>query len=129
MLRLLIVALPVVVALLVAFDEQEANALRFEVQSPLQFAGVATPALATGPSHRRMTPASPHSVTSARADLHHAMGSASQRLCYTFIYTAHTTHSRHRLHSQPACPPKPEPQLTRFSCLRAALARQDLPAS
>ena len=38
MLRLLIVALPFVVALLVAFDEQEANALRFEVQSPLQFA-------------------------------------------------------------------------------------------
>ena len=37
MLRLLIIALPLVVALPAAFDEQEVNALRFEVQSPLQF--------------------------------------------------------------------------------------------
>ena len=37
MLRLLIVALPLVVALPAAFDEQEVNALQFEVQSPLQF--------------------------------------------------------------------------------------------
>ena len=37
MLRLLIVALPLVVALPAAFDEQEANAIQFEVQSPLQF--------------------------------------------------------------------------------------------
>ena len=37
MLRLLIVALPLVVALPAAFDEQEVNALHFEEQSPLQF--------------------------------------------------------------------------------------------
>ena len=37
MLRLLIVALPLVVALPAAFDKQEVNALQFEVQSPLQF--------------------------------------------------------------------------------------------
>ena len=37
MLRLLIVALPLVVALPAAFDEQEVNAFQFEVQSPLQF--------------------------------------------------------------------------------------------
>ena len=36
MLRLLLVALPLVVALPAAFDKQEANALQFEVQSPLQ---------------------------------------------------------------------------------------------
>ena len=44
--------------------------------------------------------------------------------------TPHTSHSRHRLplaariHSTST--PTPVPQLTRFSCLRAALARQDL---
>ena len=37
MLRLLIVALPLVVALPAAFDEQEADAIQLEVQSPLQF--------------------------------------------------------------------------------------------
>ena len=37
MLRLLIVALPLVVALPAAFDEQEANAIQFEVQSPFQY--------------------------------------------------------------------------------------------
>eukprot|EP00900_Chrysochromulina_parva_P006311 jgi/Chrpa1/15681/Chrysochromulina_OHIO_Genome00019244-RA len=37
MLRLLIVALPLVVALPAAFDAQKVNALQFEVQSPLQF--------------------------------------------------------------------------------------------
>ena len=37
MLRLLIVALPLVVALPAALDEQEANAIQFEVQSTLQF--------------------------------------------------------------------------------------------
>jgi hypothetical protein len=37
MLRLLLVALPLVVALPAAFDAQEVNALQFEVQSPLQF--------------------------------------------------------------------------------------------
>jgi hypothetical protein len=37
MLRLLIVALPLVVALPAAFDEQELNAFQFEVQSRLQF--------------------------------------------------------------------------------------------
>ena len=36
MLRLLIVALPLVVALPAAFDEQEVNAFQFEVQSPFQ---------------------------------------------------------------------------------------------
>jgi len=45
------------------------------------------------------------------------------------IYTAHTTHSKPstpltvRFHSNAM------PQLTRFSCLRAALARQDLLAN
>eukprot|EP00900_Chrysochromulina_parva_P002206 jgi/Chrpa1/11987/Chrysochromulina_OHIO_Genome00013526-RA len=37
MLRLLTVALPLVVALLAAFDEHEVDALQLEVQSPLQF--------------------------------------------------------------------------------------------
>ena len=37
MLRLLIVALPLVVALPAAFDNQETNAIQFEVQSTLQF--------------------------------------------------------------------------------------------
>jgi hypothetical protein len=37
MLRLLIIALPLVVALPAAFDEQEVNILQFEVQTPLQF--------------------------------------------------------------------------------------------
>jgi hypothetical protein len=37
MLRLLIVALPLVVALPAAFDKHEVNALQFEVQSPFQF--------------------------------------------------------------------------------------------
>jgi hypothetical protein len=35
MLRLLLVALPLVVALPAAFDKQELNALQFEAQSPL----------------------------------------------------------------------------------------------
>jgi hypothetical protein len=52
------------------------------------------------------------------------------RVALTRIYTARTTHSRHRnvtaCHSQPASTPPPVPQLTRFSCLRAALARHDL---
>jgi len=37
MLRLLIVALPLVVALPAAFDKHEVYALQFDVQSPLQF--------------------------------------------------------------------------------------------
>jgi hypothetical protein len=37
MLRLLIVAVPLVVAWAAAFDEQEANAIQFEVQSPFQY--------------------------------------------------------------------------------------------
>ena len=37
MLRLLLVALPLVVALPAAFDNQETNAIQFEVQSTLQF--------------------------------------------------------------------------------------------
>ena len=37
MLRLLIVALPLVVALPAAFDNQETNAIQFEVQTTLQF--------------------------------------------------------------------------------------------
>ena len=43
MLRLLIVALPLVVALPAPFDEQEANAIQFEVQSPLQFEVLSPP--------------------------------------------------------------------------------------
>ena len=37
MLRLLTIALPLVVAFLATFDEQEVDALQLEVQSPLQF--------------------------------------------------------------------------------------------
>ena len=63
------------------------------------------------------------STTSARAELHHGLGSASQRLCYTFIYTAHTTHT-----SPPATLAAHSssnaraPANTRSSCLRAAIA-------
>ncbi len=42
MLRLLIIALPLIVALPAAFDAEEVNALQFEAQSPLQF-GVRSP--------------------------------------------------------------------------------------
>jgi len=42
MLRLLIIALPLIVALPAAFDEEEVNVLQFEAQSPLQF-GVRSP--------------------------------------------------------------------------------------
>ena len=77
--------------------------------------GVASPAppLATAQPHHRL----PHDASPTRVPL-------------TCIYTAHTSHSRHRLplaariHSTST--PTPVPQLTRFSCLRAALARQDL---
>ena len=57
MLRLLIVALPLVVALPAAFDEQEANAFQFEVQSPLQFE-VRSP-----PESRPLLPAAPQETT------------------------------------------------------------------
>ena len=56
MLRLLLVALPLVVALPAAFDEQEANAIQFEVQSPLQFE-VRSP-----PDSRPLLPAAPQEI-------------------------------------------------------------------
>ena len=56
MLRLLIVALPLVVALPAAFDEQEATAIQFEVQSPLQFE-VRSP-----PDSRPLLPAAPQEI-------------------------------------------------------------------
>ena len=46
------------------------------------------------------------------------------RVALTYIYTAHTHVTA--CHAEPASTPPPVPQLTRFSCLRAALARQDL---
>ena len=55
MLRLLIVALPPVIALL-AFDEQEANAIQFEEQSPLRFE-VRSP-----PESRLLLPAAPREI-------------------------------------------------------------------
>ena len=49
------------------------------------------------------------------------------RVALTCIYTAHTSHSRRRLPLATRIPSTaPVPQLTRFSSLRAALARQDL---
>ena len=64
MLRLLIVALPLVVALPVAFDEQEANAIQFEVQSPLQFEvrSPPSPALFPQPRHARSTQQPRHTL-------------------------------------------------------------------
>jgi hypothetical protein len=56
MLRLLIVALPLVVALPAAFEEQEANAIQFEVQSPLLFE-VRSP-----PESRPLLPAAPQEI-------------------------------------------------------------------
>ena len=56
MLRLLIVALPPIVALPAAFDEQEANAIQFEVKSPLRFE-VRSP-----PESRLLLPAAPREI-------------------------------------------------------------------
>jgi hypothetical protein len=66
MLRLLIVALPLVVALPAAFDEQEANAIQFEVQSPLQFE-VRSP-----PESRPLLPAAPQEINTTAPPLHSA---------------------------------------------------------
>ena len=49
------------------------------------------------------------STTSARAELHYGLGSASQRLRYAFIYTAHTTHT-----------PPPATLAPRFSSIASA---------
>ena len=82
--------------------------------------GVATPAppLATGPPHY-------HHITATRTTPAH-----------THPYRTHLhldcTHQRTHVtacHTQPASTPMPVPQLTPFSCLRAALARQDLLAA
>jgi hypothetical protein len=78
--------------------------------------GVATPAppLATGPPHHRL---------SHDASLHHT------HPCSTHLHlhcTHHTTTHVTACHSQPTSTPPPVPQLTRFSSVRAALARQDL---
>ena len=77
--------------------------------------GVATPAppLGTGPPHHRL---------SHDASLH------PTHLYSTRLHLRCTHHTIHVIacHSQPASTPPPVPQLTRFSCLRAALARQDL---
>jgi hypothetical protein len=48
------------------------------------------------------------------------------RVALPCIHTAHTTHSRHRLPLVARFHSTTRAQLTRFSCLRAALARQDL---
>jgi hypothetical protein len=51
-----------------------------------------------------------------------------QRLCYTFIFTVHTTYTLpYRLpHSSPLQLERPATAETRSSCLRAAIARQAL---
>jgi hypothetical protein len=65
MLRLLIVALPLVVALPAALiDEQESNAVQLEVQSPLQFEvrSPPSPALFPQPRHARSTQQPRHTL-------------------------------------------------------------------
>ena len=65
MLRLLIVALPLVVALLAAFDNQETNAIQFEVQSTLQLE-VRSP-----PESHPLLPAATHSTPHAQHPIAH----------------------------------------------------------
>ena len=65
MLRLLIVALPLVVALLAAFDNQETNAIQFEVQSTLQLE-VRSP-----PESRPLLLAATHSTPHAQHPIAH----------------------------------------------------------
>jgi hypothetical protein len=93
MLRLLIVALPLVVAyaLPAAFDEQEANAIQFEVQYPLQLE-VRSISARVPPESRPLLPAAPreintqqprHTLHSARTTPtrthHHARAAALER--------------------------------------------------
>ena len=73
MLRLLLVALPLVVALPAAFDEQEANAIQFEVQSPLQFE-VRSP-----PESRPLRPAATRDQHDSPATLHSARTPPAKR--------------------------------------------------
>ena len=98
MLRLLIVALPVVVALLVAFDEQEANALRFEVQSPLQFAWRCH----ASAGHGSIT--SPHDASQpALRDLGESRSSSCHGLCIPApLLHLHLHRTHHALTSPPA---------------------------
>ena len=111
MLRLLLVALPLVVALPAAFDKQEANALHCEVQSPLQLE-VRSP-----PKSRPLRPQPPREINTIAQPQHTPLrthttrqahtsasrhGSATSpptltRVALTCIYTARTTHSRHHL--------------------------------
>jgi len=81
------------------------------------------------PGHRRHDSHSKH-----HRGLHAGAASrtttAHTHPCSTRLPPASTPHAPHTrviaCHSQPASTPPPVPQLTRFSCLRAALARQDL---
>ena len=111
MLHLLLVALPLVVALPAAFDKQEANALHCEPQSPLQLE-VRSP-----PKSRPLRPQPPREINTIAQPQHTPLrthttrqahtsasrhGSATSpptltRVALTCIYTARTTHSRHRL--------------------------------
>ena len=83
------------------------------------------------PRRRRLSPRVHHITTTspppARRQPTHT------RVELTCIFTAHTTHTQRThvtaCHTQPASTPMPVPQLTPFSCLRAALARQDLLAA
>ena len=83
------------------------------------------------PRRRRLSPRVHHITTTspppARRQPTHT------RVELTCIFTAHTTHTQRThvtaCHTQPASTPMPVPQLTPFSCLRAALARQDLLAT
>ena len=70
MLRLLTIALPLVVAFLATFDEQEVDALQLEVQSPLQFQVRSPPEfrplLPAATRDQHDSPATAHSTPHAR---------------------------------------------------------------
>ena len=132
MLRLLLVALPLVVALLAAFDEHEVDALQLVVRSPLQFQ-VRSP-----PKSRPLRPQPPRELNTIAQPQHTPLRSHTTRQAHTSQWTRHGTRMRarrstprstssptniHRCAPQPGRPPRMRRSFGRpCRCARKAAA-------
>ena len=90
MLRLLLVALPLVVALLAAFDEHEVDALQLEVRSPLQFQ-VRSP-----PKSRPLRPQPPRELNTIAQPQHTPLRTHTTCQAHTSQWTRRGTRTRAR---------------------------------
>ena len=133
MLHLLIVALPLVVALPAAFDEQELNAFLFEVQSRLQSNVRSPPESSSCPT--MIWPSSRPALSQCACSEPGAVvleTATPSALCIPSTYATpssspHTPHTHYCLpNSSPLQLERPATAETRSSCLRAAIARQAL---